>query len=110
MIPRVHCTQRRPAATSGAPSHLDICGAYPHRPIGQKASPTRVVVGVPPDTALRTIATWEDSDPPAYEWYVRACGSLLSVGVVQMTRTDRWLQVVADAALWLLFRLARVRS
>jgi hypothetical protein len=31
-------------------------------------------------------------------------------GVGQMTRTDRWLQTMADAALWLLFRLARVRS
>ena len=109
MIPRVHCTEGRRAATSGAPSHLDICGPCPHRPIGQNASPTWVVVGLPPDTALRTVATWEDSDPPAHEWYVPG-GSLLLVGVVQMTRTDRWLQVVADAALWLLFRLARVRS
>ena len=42
-------------------------------------------------------------------WYVRDGGSLLVSGVVQVTRMERWLQALADGALWVLFRFSRVR-
>jgi hypothetical protein len=31
-------------------------------------------------------------------------------GVVEMNRMDKWLQAAADGALWVLFRVSRVRT
>jgi hypothetical protein len=34
----------------------------------------------------------------------------LEQGVVAMTRMDRWFQAAADGAMWVLFRVSRVRT
>ena len=87
--PRRNCTYRLRRATSGTPSHLDVWSARPRRPIGHDR-PSGGWLSDVRRTQTTTRFTLDD--------------------VTQSERADKWLQALADAALWLLFRLVRVRS